>query len=212
MATSFDINSLANKLVEVSPPWLQDELVIFFYAIVLIGFIGGIYFLLDKIIIQHFPRIRLDSKIIEAYSARGDAGFMYLFRLSIINTGKKPFYPKIWRAKLKHRGDQRFHDVTPIMARYFQIPIRDVKGSEVDKKLKTENIRYIQTVLALKPAQLVDGYIILLDDETLDDRNIDQIIIELQDYKNKDKTIQFEYNEIVSTDLFHDDSIWEDAN
>ena len=125
METPFDINSLANKVIEISPTWMQDIVVVVFDVIVAMSFLGGTYSFIDKMFLRNFPRTKLESKLTEVYYSIGDGFMFYVFNLSVINVGKMPFYPKDWRVRIKRDGDMNFHDVKLLLARHVRMPIRE---------------------------------------------------------------------------------------
>lgn len=200
---------LTSDFIKSLPFWLQYLL----SWIVLISIIGGLIAALGPIYKLFFSKPKLVSKIMETYSNIVPGGNIYLFKIAIVNIGNKDFYPKIWRGKVRYSKDDKYHKALLMPARYFEMQVIGVKDIPTKiKKLKVNNIQYIQSFPILEKKRLISGYIAFQVPGYSQDKNIEKIIFEVSDFRKRIKKLKINFKEIKSEDLFHDDSIWQDIN
>lgn len=159
---------------------------------------------------KKLQRPKLVAKVLETYGALSEKGSLYLFNISVLNIGKRVFYPKNWNAKIKYANEKKIHDAIVVLERHLEMPIKNIRDNiYIQKRLKIENIKYIQNYPILQPQKLICGYIAIEVPSEKGDKNIDQLVFELNDFKGSKRHITIDFKSIKSNELFHDDSIWE---
>lgn len=195
------MDSVISQFIGKFPPWVQWGTFFLFILIAVTPSLFAVYNLL-------FSKPILVSKINESYGSSGPYGNVLLFKISIVNIGKKNFYPKTWDAEIAY-SEEDLHKVTLMPMRYLKMTIADINGNGVPSELKVNDIQYIQTYPILAKDQLISGYIAILDKGNNTNKNIDEIILKITDFKGMEKQIRIDYKNLRPEDLFNNDSIWE---
>lgn len=198
------MDSIINQLTKRFPEWIVFSGIIIY---ILVTLFPSANFYYEKF----FTVSKLVAKINESYTAfNAKKENLYLFNISILNIGKKDFYPKTWDVKVKYIGEEKIWNTILTQARYFEIPIKNIQDNlYAQKRLKTENIRYIQRYPILHQGELISGYIAIEVPEHHQDLNIDKIFIEVSDFAETKRNVNIDYNDLKPEELFYDDSIWE---
>jgi hypothetical protein len=200
------MDQLTNTIISNLPPYAQAILVI----LLAISFLGGVISAIKIFFDYFFSKVELVVKITESYANMSEKGNLYLFNISIVNVGRKNFYPLTWTAKIKHLGEDVYINTELMPARYAEMYIKNIKDNDQSRKrLKTENIKYIQSNPVIESEKLINGYLFLTAQDYNEDKNIDSIIIEITDFKSIQRQILIDYKKLKPGDLFHDDSIWD---